>query len=215
MAARSLATALICVVCFTGSVGFADEVFTITADSTMDGTAGVLMTIEDPPGALAATHFMITQAGKIRVHATRDAGSPTWTVHATPVYLVTKNRIDPGDTWRYLDEDDGSETIAEAIVEESVETPAGTFMAWRVDVARASNPTKLVRSVWFADDLGIVREVEYFDQWIQWEGLLEVYSVTGNGHFPLSVGNTWSLLSGGVPTRVNSLSAVKGQYLGQ
>lgn len=215
MAARSLATALLCLASLATTCAFADEVYTITADSTMDGSAGVLMTIEDPPGALASTHFLQTQAAKIRVYASRDAGSPTWTVHATPIYMVPKNNVRVGDTWRYLDESDGSETLAEAIVEESVDTPAGTFMAWKIDVTLASDPTKRVRTVWFADDLGIVREVVYWDQWIQWERLLDTYTVTGNGHFPLTVGNTWSLVSGGVATEPNSVSAVKGQYLGQ
>jgi hypothetical protein len=206
---------LLCALALAAAPAHGDQVLTVTADSTMDGNAGVLLEVEDPPGALAETRFMITQAGKIRVYATRAAGSPAWTVHPVAIYLVPKNNINPGDTWRYLDEPDGSETIAEAIVEESVDTPAGTFLAWRIDVARASNPTKLVRSVWFADDLGTVREVEYFDQWIQWEGLLDMYSVGGNGHFPLSVGNTWSLLTGGVATEASSMSAIKGQFRNQ
>ena len=206
---------LLCAIILAGAPASGDEILTVTADSTMDGNAGVLLEIQDPPGTLAETRFVFNQAANIRVYATRSAGSPDWTVHPVPIYLVPKNKIDPGDTWRYLDEDDGSETIAEAIVEEPVDTPAGTFIAWRVDIALASNPTELVRSVWFASDLGIVREVEYFDQWVEWEGLLDTYSAAGNGHFPLIVGNTWWLLTGAVSNEPTSMSTIKGQFRDQ
>lgn len=211
MTARLLVVTLLCSACLVAPAA-ADQVLTVTADSTMDGNAGVLLEVEDPPGSLYETRFMMTQAGYIRVYATRNAGSSTWTIPAVPIYLVPKNRINPGDTWRYLDEPDGSETVAEAIVEESVDTPAGTFLAWRIDIARVTSPADVVRAIWVADDLGIVREVEYFDQWIEWEGLLDMYSVTGNGHFPLSVGNTWSLLTGVVSAESSSVSAIKGQF---
>lgn len=189
----------------------ADNVFTTTVDSTIDGNAGTILTIEDA-GNPTETFFVFPQAGMIRVYASRDEGSPTWDILTGPVFLVPKNNITAGDTWRFLDDDLGGETIAEAITEESVTTAAGTFTAWKIDVAPVSNPANRTQSLWFASGVGLVRQVDYFDQWIERESNLESYSTTGNGFFPLVVGNTWTYIGTEVPTEDSSIGELKSRY---
>jgi len=197
--------------CLCAAPAFADSTFTTPADSTIDGVAGTILNIQ-PLGEAPESLFLYPQAGKIRVHATRNAGSTAWDLMTAAIYLVPKNNISVGETWRFLDDDIGGETVAEAIVEEPVATNAGTFTAWRVDVSLVSNPAQPIQSLWFADDIGIVREVDYFDVWTEWESNLETYTVSGNGYFPLSVGNTWTFLNGGVATEGSSVGAVKSRY---
>lgn len=194
-----------------GTSAGADDVFNATADSTIDGNAGTILTIEEP-GNPTETLFLFPQTGMIRVYARRDAGSPTWDVLTGPVYLVPKNKIDLGDTWRFLDDDFGGETIAEAVMEESVTTAAGTFTAWKVNVAPVSNPTQPTQGLWFASGVGLVRQVDYFDQWIERESNLETYATAGNGYFPLVVGNVWTYIGTDVPAGSSSIGAVKSHY---
>ena len=189
----------------------ADDVFTATADSTIDGNPGTILTIEDA-GNPTETFFVFPQAGMIRVYASRDEGSPTWDILTGPVFLVPKNNITAGDTWRFFDDDLGGETVAEAIIEESVTNAAGTFTAWKIDVAPVSNPTQPTQSLWFASGVGLVRQVDYFDQWIERESNLDTYSTTGNGYFPLVVGNIWTYVGSEVPTADSSVGELKSRY---
>jgi hypothetical protein len=188
-----------------GTPATADGVYTTVADTIIDGNAGTILTMEEL-GNPIKTYFLFPQGGMIRVYASRDAGSPSWDILAGMIHLVPKNKIAAGDTWRFLDDEQGGETIAEAIVEESVWTIAGTFMAWRVDIALVSNPTVPIRSRWFASRVGLVRQVEYVDQSIASESILATYATNGNGYFPLVVGNVWTYDGGAVPVKAEVVS---------
>jgi len=194
-----------------GTSAIADEVFTATVDSTIDGNAGTILTIEEP-GISTETLFLFPQAGMIRVYASRDEGSPSWDILAGPVYLVPKNKITTGDTWRFLDDELGGETIAEAIAEESVTTAAGTFTAWKIDVSPVSTPAQPTQSLWFASGMGLVRQVDYFDRWIERESNLETYFTSGNGFFPLVAGNIWTYIGSEVPTADSSVGEMKARH---
>jgi hypothetical protein len=208
---KSRLTGIVCLGLMAGTSAMADEVFTTTVDSTIDGNAGTILTIENAGGPTEA-FFVFPQAQMIRVYASRDEGSPTWDILTGSVSLVPKNKFTAGDTWRFLDDELGGETVAVAVAEESVTTAAGTFTAWKVDVALVTNPTQPTQSLWFAAGVGLVRPVDYLAQWIETASSLDTYSTTGNGYFPLVVGNTWTYVESEVPTAGSSVGEIKARY---
>ena len=195
-----------------GTPTMADQTFTVTADTTIDGNAGKMMFIEEP-GYGNQTVFVFDEGGLLRVYATRDGGSDIWNVLPGTQYVVPTTSITAGMTWRFIDDDGVVETRAEAIQQETVTTGAGTFpMAWRIDISRVSSPSQISETHWIVEDVGMIKSVTYFGQWITWESTVESYSVTGTGFFPLDVGNIWQWVDATVPAAETSMGSIKSRY---
>ena len=196
-----------------GTAALADETFTVTADTTIDGHAGTMLFIEEP-GFGNQTIFAFDEGGLLRLYGFREGGSDIWDVLPTAQYLVPTTTITAGMTWRFLDtEETGEETQAEAIQRETVTTGAGTFLqAWRVDISLASNPSKVIESQWFVEGVGLIKSVGYFDLWIEWEDSVDSYSVTGAGFMPLEPGNVWQWVTIAVPAAQTSVGSFKTRY---
>ena len=188
----------------------AASTWTVTADSTMDGNAGSLLYISEE-GFPGVTYFTFEEDGKARAYAARPDGG-AWQVFTQPQYLVPVSSISAGMTWRFPGDDDSDDRQAEAITLESVSNNAGDFLAWRVDVARPTDPAGKYTSYWFAPGVGLVASVDYEGFTPLWESSLESYSVTGSGYFPTEVGNTWTYLEISVPNEPSSVGKVKSRY---
>ena len=194
------------------SLAFADHSLEITADSTLAGNPGFIVMITEP-GFPIGSFFVFEEAGKIRVFASREGGSPNWDILPGSQYLCRAITMSIGDTWRFLDDDSGGETVATVVAQENVTTTAGTFSTFKVDVALASDPGTINHSVYFSSGVGIIREEEYFAGVLNYrDSLFSSNIVGGSGFFPLAVGNQADYAEDIVPVEATSWGAVKSKY---
>ena len=194
------------------SLIFANHCLEVTADSTLAGNPGFIVTITEP-GFPPESFFVFEETGKIRIFASREAGSPNWDILPGSQYLCQATTMSIGDTWRFLDDDPGSETVATVVAQGSLTTAAGTFSIFKVDVALASDPSTINHSVCFSSGVGIVREEEYFAGALNYRDELFSFNiVVGSGFFPLAVGNQWDYAEINVPVEATSWGAVKSKY---
>lgn len=190
----------------------ASEFFEVGADSLLFSEIGTLVRVTDP-GSGGVTLHLIESITWIRIYGTREYGSEDWEVYPTPVYLCPTFEMTPGFAWRFLDDDFGNARTAEAVGQEVVTVPAGTFAnAWRVEVTRDDQPSVLDEVFWFVVNLGIVKHTD-------WEGGQAVYKsellssdVSGLGFFPLELGNTWQYTEGSVEAVGRSVGGLKALF---
>jgi hypothetical protein len=190
----------------------AGETLTVVADSTYSGNDGfVVESVEDE--SFGVSIFVGIDAGKVRIYAFRDFGSQIWDDVGDPQYLVPSATLNIGDTWRFVDSDDGNETEAEVMALENITVVAGTFSAYRVDIIETNAPNDLYETMWFANGIGFVRSQGFLNGEVDWTDDLATYSIVGGGgFFPLAVGNTWDIVYGIVSTERGTWGGAKALY---
>lgn len=172
----------------------ADEDLTVVADSTFSGNDGFVVHSVQSDGSNASV-FAGLDSGKVRIYAFREFGSQIWDELDEPQYFVGSSPMNIGDTWRFLDSDDGHETEAEVVALESITVVAGTFLAYRVEIVETIAPNEPFETMWFVDGVGFVRNQGFLNGELDWTDDLNTYSIVGgSGFFPLAVGNTWNIL---------------------
>ena len=190
----------------------ADQTFTVTRDSLLFSNAGVLVRVV-PSAASGKTYFVFEYQNKIQIYAERLDGSDTWEVFDGRQYLCLAWQMNVGNVWRYLDDEDtGEPRTAHVISTDAVVVGAGSFQAWRVDIALDSEPDTAQESLWFASGVGIVKQVDWLGGVAVARSELQSYSVDGLGFFPLEIGNTGQYADLTVPATVGSLGALKTRY---
>jgi hypothetical protein len=188
------------------STGLAQDLTqTITADSTMDGNAGVILRVVEY-GYSDNDVFTFEEAGKYRVYAVRDYGSQ-WEYMPPEVYYCPVSSMTIGETWRHVGYE-GEETQATVALQEQVTTAAGTFSCYKIDIHVVSNPGAIVQTLWLSSGVGLVKE-GFFDASGYWIYELTDYSVSGTGFIPGDVGNIWNYSSSFVGTTETSWGAIK------
>ncbi len=190
----------------------ADESITVVADSTLSGNAGYVVhstPTEDPGSSI----FLYEEAGKLRFYATRDFGSQDWDILPTAQYIAPTSPMTVGDSWSFIAAEDGAATVAEAVGQESVTTPAGTFSCFRVDIERVASPGEVVETMWFAWEVGFVRNEGYLDGYVDWRDELQSYThAGGTGYMPAAVGNVWVMAEITVPGEARSWGGLKSLF---
>ncbi len=192
----------------------ADSLFEVVADSTLNGNAGFVLKISEP-GEGGVSLFIFEEAGKYRAYAEREFGSSVWDVLPGQQYLTPTTSMNISDSWRFVDEDNGDATTATVAALEMITTPAGTFSCYKVDVAVDNNPSVVVFSVWFSSGVGLVRQIDYFDNGTPafFQEDLQSFSILGGTSFlPFFVGNTWSYIDIATPVQETTWGAIKAKY---
>ncbi|RKZ12306.1 hypothetical protein DRQ53_03085 [bacterium] len=194
----------------------ADQSFEVTADSLLVSEVGSLVRISEP-GEVGQTLFAFEEppglpVSWIRLYAGRPDDTGEWEVFDAQQFLCPAFSMIAGQTWRFLDSDQGGWQTAEVIVSDMVTVPAGTFPAWRVDVSEDDQPGTVKQRFWFAGNVGIVQQVEFEAGVVVWRSELSSYSVSGNGFFPLVVGNRWEYVEATVPVPGRSLGGFKAMF---
>ncbi len=190
----------------------ADEVLTVAADSTLAGQAGWVVH-STPSNGSGASIFLYEDASKLRFGANREYGSQEWNIVPTAQYFVPTAPMNVGDTWTSLATDEGDETVAEVVSEETITTAAGTFDCLRVDVEMVSNPGVVLESYWFAWGVGFVRNEGFEAGVSDWRDEVSSYTIVGGtGYMPAAVGNTWTLEEIVVPNDGGSWGELKSLY---
>jgi len=191
------------------STALANESFTMTADSTMDGNDGVLMRIT-ATGESGSTMFLFEESGMVRAYAERDDATGTWEFAVGAQYICPTTSMTINDTWRALDED-GDETIATVVAQEMVTVTAGTFSCFKVEVAKVSASSTVIQELWFSSGVGIIRQTDTFP--VPWQSdLFNFGLVGGSGFFPLSAGNIWNYQEITSPVESSTWGGVKALY---
>jgi hypothetical protein len=151
----------------------------------------------------------------VRLNGLRADGSDDWEIYSSPpVYLCPTVQMVPSLVWQFPEDELGFSRSAEVTGQEAVSVPAGDFVnAWRVDVTRDDQPGVVVQTLWFAVNVGIVKQVEFESELPVWISELQSYSVSGLGFFPLIVGNSWQYADVPVTSRARSLGALKGSFV--
>lgn len=192
------------------SLVLADSTLECTADSTLAGNDGFVLTTSEP-GFPSEMLFAFAESGMVRVFAAREPGF-AWDIFPTTQFLCPTTTMGIGNTWRFLDDDDG-ETLATVIALENVTTTAGIFSAYRVDVTSVSAPGVITQSIWFADGVGMVRTIEYSGGVPDQTDELSSFTIaSGSGFMPLWLGNIWDNAEIIVPTEETTWGAVKAQF---
>ena len=204
-----IALVALALLCTLAASVVADETFEVVADSTINGNDGFLLRITEP-GEGGTTLFLFEEVGKIRAYAEREFGSAVWDIFSGAQYVCPATSMSLNDSWRALD-DEGEETVANVVAQESITTGAGTFTCFKVDIARASNPNTITENLWFSSGTGLVRQYDTFPD--DWQSDLQNVIITGgSGFFPLAVGNTWDYSEISTPLETSSWGAVKVDF---
>ena len=96
---------------------------------------------------------------------------------------------------------------------ENISVLAGSFSAYRVDIAEVAAPSVVLETMWFVNGVGFVRDQGYQNGVLDWRDELSTYTIAGgSGFMPLAVGNEWEHVWLSVPTAAKSLSGLKSQY---
>lgn len=208
MRASAIATLLVgCLLVISIPAAAQNEVFTMYADSTMDGHNGTLLRITAP--GESTTGFLYDDGGMVRVYAFRDDLVGIWFVLPSAQYLCPTTTMNISDSWRGLD-DNGATTYT-VVAFESVTVPAGTFMCYRVEVVNDSDPGTLLRNLWFSDGVGLVKETDFFP--VYWVGALFSYQIaSGSGYLPMGSGNIWNYQDVTTPVENTTWGGVKALY---
>lgn len=162
----------------------ADENITVVADSTFSGNVGfVVHSVQSDDSSVSV--FMGLDSGKVRIYGIREFGSQNWDELAEPQYFVGSSPMNIGDTWRFLDSDDGIETEAEVVALESITVVAGTFSAYRVEIVETNAPNEPFETMWLVEGVGFVRNQGFLNGELDWTDDLRSYSIVGgSGFFP-------------------------------
>jgi hypothetical protein len=196
----------------------ADELFTVTKDTLLFSSPGSLVRVVDPGAEGLTWHaFEADLRGNfmVRLNGLREDGTDDWEIYSSPpVYLCPTVQMIPGLVWQFPVDDLGFSRSAKVVGQEAVSVPAGDFLnAWRVDVTRDDQPGIVVQTLWFAVNVGIVKQVEFENGVPVWRSELQSYDVSGLGFFPLLVGNSWQYADVSVAGRARSLGALKGSFV--
>ena len=190
----------------------ADQSFTVTKDSLLFSNSGFLVRVVES-GSPGKTFFAFEYENKIQIYAERPDGSQTWDVLDGRLFLCQAWAMDVGNTWRFLDDEESGERRTAAVVSTGiVVVGAGSFQAWRVDIAVESAPDLVQESIWFAATVGIVKQVDWIGGAAVGRSELQDFNVTGFGYFPLEVDNTWQYADQTVPGAVGSLGVLKSRF---
>lgn len=190
----------------------ADETLTVVADSTLAGQAGFVVhsVYGDNTGE---SIFLTEESGKIRFYATREFGFSSWDIVASAQYLVPTSTLTIGDTWDYINTDNDEATVARVGAEESVETAAGTFSCYRVDIERVAAPGTAYETMWFAAGVGFVRNQGFLNGSMDWRDELQSHAIAGGtGFMPLAAGNSWNYVEVPVATVITNWGELKSTY---
>jgi hypothetical protein len=190
----------------------ADQFFMVTKDSLLFSNSGFLIRIVET-GSPGTTFFAFEYENMIQTYAERPDGSQTWEVLDGRQFLCRAWAMGVGNVWRFLDDEvTGERRTAEVVSTGNVVVGAGSFQAWRVDIALDSTPDTVQESVWFAATVGIVKQVDWTGGVAVGRSELQAFSVTGFGYFPLEVDNAWQYTDLSVPGALGTLGALKTQY---
>jgi hypothetical protein len=206
-------TAVVVCLAFINSPTLASETYEITSLGILDSNAGFNLRITEP-GETGSTFFVFEEAGKIRMYAVKVDGEVDWTVFPDAQYLCQATSMSINDTWRFLDED-GAETVATVVAQQSVTTSAGTFSCFKVDVELASDLGAERESLWFSSGFGLVRDLDFFvgSVAITWQTDLISHNLAGgSGFFPLAVGNIWDYEETLLPVESTTWGAIKSKF---
>ena len=200
------------------SEAWADELFTVTKDTLLFSSPGSLVRVVDPGVEGLTWHaFEEDLRGNfmVRLNGLREDGTDDWEIYASPpVYLCPTVQMIPGLVWQFPVDDSGSSRSAKVVGQEAVSVPAGEFLnAWRVDVTRDDQPGVVVQTLWFAVNVGIVKQVVFENGIPIRRSELQSYDVRGLGFFPLLAGNSWQYADVSVTGRARSLGALKGSFV--
>jgi hypothetical protein len=196
-----------------GSAARADLTIEIAAGNTLDTHAGYEMTMSEPPFP-GVVYFVFEDAGMIRAYAYRLVGDPNWTVLSGEQYLCPAASMSINDSWRFIDSG-LSETVATVAAQEIVDTDAGSFSSFRVDIERVDDPGTVRESIWFSAGVGMVQERDYTDDSVPGDWQMELIDHTvagGSGYFPLAVGNTWMYKETLLPVASTTWGSIKSTY---
>lgn len=189
----------------------ADRTFTVGADSLVFSQTGSLVRITESD--VPATTFLAFETPTmIAISAERSDTDGVWEVLDPGQFYCPALSMAIGTRWRFLDDDQGNLRSAEVVAFESLTVPAGTFNAWKVHVSLDDQPGTVTRTLWFANGVGMIREVSYSFGIVASRSVLQSYSRTGAGFFPLVEGNTWHYVNQTLDTRASSMSAFKGRF---
>ena len=178
----------------------------------MAGHAGWLIQSTSTGGGEMSI-FVFEEAEKLRIYAVRENGEPEWDVFGSAQYLVPTVPMSVGDTWPSLETEYGEQTLARAVMQETVTTAAGQFDCMRVNIERVSEPGIVIETYWFAWGVGFVRDEGYGPEGLEWRDDLTSYTILGGvGYMPAYVGNIWMLGEITVATEPASWGELKSLY---
>ena len=189
----------------------ADRTISVAADSTVFGQPGSLVRIV-VNAAESRTFAAVESESQILVYAVRPDVTGEWSLLDPGQYFCPEFAMSPGQRWRFLDDEDGATRTAEAVGLENVSVASGDFLAWRVDVSRDDQPSAVVLRMWFAGNVGLVKEVVFDGGARVARTELESYTVSGSGYFPLVVGNTWTYADLPVAADASSVGRLKARH---
>lgn len=212
---KSFAITVIALACLllSGSASRADITFEVTAASTLGPYSGYELTISEPSSP-DFTYFVFEDAGMIRVYAFKIEGLVDWTLVTGEQFLCPATSMNINDTWRFID-DGVSETVATVAAQEAVDTDAGTFSCYRVDIEWVDDPGTVRESLWFSSGAGLIQDRDFYDgtQESNWQAeLIDYIIVAGLGYFPLAVGNIWTYKETYLPVAASTWGAIKSAY---
>lgn len=195
-----------CILVFSIPAAAQNEVFTMYADSTMDGHNGTLLRITAP--GESTTGFLYDDGGMVRAYAFRDDLVGIWFIFPAAEFICPTTTMNINDSWRSLD--DPGATTSTVVAFESVTVPAGTFPCYRVEVVRDSDPSTVIQNVWYSDGVGLVKQVDTFPYW---ESVLFSYQImSGSGYLPMGPGNIWNYQDVTSPVESRTWGGVKALY---
>jgi len=158
----------------------------IVSSDTVDGHAGFVVSVDEPPDAIEELFFFM-ESGQVRFYAWREAGSVWETSPSEVKFLTPPADAVVGTSWNFLPDELGDQ-IATLEAFDSITTPAGTFSSAKC-VARYIGDSEVNEIAHFASGTGLIREYFVNDQVV--DELTDFNIVSGSGYFPLAVGNWW------------------------
>ncbi len=143
---------------------------TTDAGATSEFTMKVMG--DEKIGDVTAILVDIESAWPIREWYTKGGGMVSWhresylknnqSVDFTPTRIAMKNPLATGQTWSWK----GKGIMGVAIDEtatvggvEDVVTPAGSFKAYKVSTTVVQGPTKVQKTYWYANQIGLVKAI--------------------------------------------------------
>ncbi len=190
----------------------ASETLTVAADSTLAGHEGFIVHITSTFEGFSSL-FLFEENDKLRLFAGRDGGSTEWDILSSAQYVVPTTAMTVGQSWDFIDTDEGEARVARVVGQEQRTTSAGTFTCLRVKIERVSAPGVADETIWFAWGVGFVRDQGYVDGYLDWRDELQSYSISsGTGYMPMGVGNTWSYVERPVASEAESWGGLKRLY---